>query len=393
MKKTIGVIFGSRTCEHDVSIISAIQLMDNADKNKYDMIPIYISRDGAWFTGEKLRDIKTYENFSESTSGLNHCHISPVPEQGLLISSKGTFGEKTRQVHLDAVIPAMHGMHGEDGTVQGLLELADIPYASPGVVGSAVGMDKIIMKAVFKGNGFPVLEACQFERREWEKDRGRIIDLVEKTLKYPVFIKPANLGSSIGISKAADRQSLENGIEIAVSFDRRVLVEQAATDIIELNCSCLGFGSDARASAVEQPAGWEEYLTFDDKYMRSDTDKGMQALSRKVPAPIDEQLKQEIEQLSMDIFKALDCKGVVRIDYLYSKSQGKLYVNEINTIPGSFAFYLWDVLGLPYSQLIDEIIDYACTAREEKRKNNYAYTSGILKKAGRGTKGIKGNKV
>jgi D-alanine-D-alanine ligase len=368
-------------------------LMDNTDKNKYDITPIYISRDGTWFTGDKLRDIKTYENFNESASNLNRCHISPVPGQGLIVSSKGTFCEKTRQVLLDAVIPAMHGMHGEDGTVQGLLELADIPYASPGVVGSAVGMDKIVMKAFFKGNGFPVLESCQFERLEWEKDRGRIVEVIEKTLTYPVFIKPANLGSSIGISKATDRQSLENGIEIAVSFDRRVLVEQAATDIIELNCSCLGFGSDARASAVEQPAGWEEFLTFDDKYMRSDSGKGMQALSRRVPAPIDEQLKLEIENLSMDIFKALDCKGVVRIDYLYSKSQGKLYVNEINTIPGSFAFYLWDVLGLPFAKLIDEIIAYACIAQEEKRKNNYAYTSGILKKAGRGTKGIKGMKA
>lgn len=390
MKRNIGVIFGGRTCEHDVSIITGVQLMDNADKNKYDILPIYISREGAWYTGDKLCDIKTYENFNAGSSGLSRCHISPVPGQGLIVSSKGAFGEKSKETVLDVVIPAMHGMHGEDGTLQGLLEMADIPYASPSVVGSAVGMDKIIMKAVFKGNEFPVLDACHFERREWEKDREIIIQRIEKTLNYPVFIKPANLGSSIGISKATDRSTLENGIDIAVSFDRRILVEQAAVDIIELNCSCLGFGSDVRASAVEQPAGWEEFLTFDDKYMRSDTGKGMQSLSRRVPAPIEEKLKLEIEELSKDIFKALDCKGVVRIDYLYSKSQGKLYVNEINTIPGSFAFYLWDILGLSYSKLIDEIIDYACSAQEEKRKNNYAYTSGILKKVGKGTKGTKG---
>ncbi len=390
MKRNIGVVFGGRTCEHDVSIITAVQLMDHMDKSKYDVVPIYISREGAWYTGEKLCDIRTFENFNATS--FSKCHISPVPGQGLIVLNKGAFGDKSKETALDAVIPAMHGMHGEDGTLQGLLELADIPYTSPGVVGSAVGMDKIVMKAAFKGNGFPVLDACHFERGEWAKDRKQVIELVEKTLQYPVFIKPANLGSSIGISKATDRDTLESGIDVAVSFDRRILVEQAAVDIIELNCSCLGYGSDVRASAVEQPAGWEEFLTFDDKYMRSDTGKGMQALARKVPAPIDAKLKTEMEDLSIAIFKALDCKGVVRIDYLYSKSQGKVYVNEINTIPGSFAFYLWDVIGLPYPRLIDALIDTACRAQEEKRKNNYAYTSGILKKAGRGTKGAKGTK-
>lgn len=389
MRRNLAVVFGGKSVEHDVSIITGQQLMDNADPGKYNIIPIYISRTGKWFTGPKLRDVRFMNDFSEKEKTVKQVYISPEADTcELMEAAGGRFSGPRPVCRIDVAILAMHGMHGEDGTLQGLFELANIPYSSPGVLGSAVGMDKIVMKSVFKGCGFPVLDGIHFTRSEWKADPEKVLARIEEALAYPVFVKPANLGSSIGISKATDRGSLQNAIEIAVLYDRRILVENGVTDIMEINCSCLGFDDDVRASVCEQPVNWEEFLTFEDKYMRGSSGKsaGMKSMDRRIPAPIEDSLRDEIQALAKEVFKALDCKGVVRIDFIVDKAAGKTYVNEINTIPGSFSYYLWEPAGIPFAKLVETLDAIACRAHAEKNLNSYAFDSGVLKKMANGAK-------
>ena len=381
MKKNLAVTFGGRTVEHDISIITASQLMHNADKNKYNVIPLYIDRDGIWYTGDALLDMKVFSSFDPGTKGIKRVFLSCAAD-AMLYECK-----KNKPIcRIDVVIPAMHGMHGEDGTIQGLFELSDIPYASAGVTGSAVGMDKIVMKAAFAGFGFPVLESLFFERDEFYADGEFVCEKVEKKLSYPVFVKPANLGSSIGINRANDRDGLKFALEVAAQYDRRLLVEKAVTDILEVNCAVLGTAGDAQTSVIEQPVTSSQFLGFEDKYLSSGKTKGMESAGRKIPADISAEMADKVKQLSLDIFKSLDLKGVVRIDYIIDKASGKLYVNEVNTIPGSFAFYLWEPAGVPFPALVDSLVSIAEKQMREKKKSSFAFDSSVLKKAALGTK-------
>ena len=382
-KIQLGVMFGSRSCEHEVSIISAVQLMRAADRQIYDVIPIYISKKGEWFTGDALLEISAYTPFDESRKGVVRVNLDITAGSGALTRlehGKGLLG-KDREVivaRLDCVIPVFHGMHGEDGTIQGLLELCNIPYASSGVGASAMGMDKVYMKQFFRGAGYPVLPSCWFLRRVWDEDPRAVMDQIEKELSYPVFVKPASLGSSIGVSKAKDRAALEEALKLAFEFDRKVLVEKGLDDPLELNCSVLGYDGKAQASEIEMPVSGGELLTFMDKYMAGSSTKCMASLKRVLPAPIEPELRDKIRALSLDIFNDMDCKGVVRIDYMYDAASDGLYITEINTIPGSLAFYLWEAGGMPYSRLIDEMVRCAMEAQKDKDDSNYAYSSDIL---------------
>ena len=401
MKKQIGVVFGSRSCEREVSIISAIQLMKYADPEKYDIIPVYIDEHGNWYTGDLLRDIRTFNPFNPDAKGILKVYPDLAAGSGALLHhEKGTgllAREKTEiAARIDAYIVVMHGMNGEDGTLQGLFELANIPYSSTGVMGSAVGMDKITMKLFFQGAGLPVLPGIWTTRKEFAEDPDGIVKRVKEGPGFPVFVKPANLGSSIGVSRADDEESLKDSLSLAFEYDRRVLIEKGLDKPIELNCSVLGYDDELRASPIEMPLNHDEFLDFRDKYLGNTGSKGMASLSRVLPAPIEDDLKCRIQELSKQIFRLLDCKGVVRTDYMYDRVSGELYITEINTIPGSMAFYLWEKDGLPYSDLIDRLVEYAEKAHADKNINNYAYTSDILKSAvigGKGAKGSKGSKA
>ena len=382
-KIQLGVMFGSRSCEHEVSIISAVQLMRAADRELYDVIPIYISKRGEWFTGDALFEISAYTPFDESRKGVVRVNLDITSGSGALTRmehGRGLLG-KDREVivaRLDCVIPVFHGMHGEDGTIQGLLELCNIPYASSGVGASAMGMDKVYMKQYFRGAGFPVLPSCWFLRRAWEEDPKAVMDRIEQELPYPVFVKPASLGSSIGVTRAKDRAALEESLKLAFEFDRKVLVEKGLENPLELNCSVLGYAGKTQASEIEMPVSGGDLLTFMDKYMAGGSTKGMASLKRVLPAPIEPELRDKIRALSMEIFNDMDCKGVVRIDYMYDAASDGLYITEINTIPGSLAFYLWEACGMPYSRLIDEMVRCAMEAQKDKDDSNYAYSSDIL---------------
>ena len=397
MKKQIGVIFGSRSCEREVAIISAIQLMRHVDRDQYDVIPVYIDENGNWYTGEILKDISSYKPFRSDRQGV--VKVFPDLSSGsgaLLTVSRGT-GLLSREkvviaARIDVYIIVMHGLNGEDGTLQGLLELANVPYTSTGVAGSALGMDKIMMKQFFRGAELPVLPGVWFTRSAFEQDRDAVLKRVEKEIGFPVFVKPANLGSSIGVSRADDPDSLTESLELAFEYDRRVLVEKGLNKPIELNCSVMGYDEETVASPIEMPINNDEFLDFRDKYLASGGSKGMASLHRVLPAPVEDELKNEIQELSCKIFRLLDCKGVVRIDYMFDRESEKIYITEINTIPGSLAFYLWENAGISYQKLIDRMIGFAEKAHEEKNRANYAYTSDILNGVSFGAKGTKGSK-
>lgn len=403
MEKTqLGVIFGSRSCEREVCIISAVQLMNHVDPEKYDVIPVYISEQGVWYTGEALRRIETYQHFSADTRGVEQVWLDMTAGSGALLTTrpgKGLFGKPETVVvaRLQACVVVMHGLNGEDGTLQGMLELANLPYTSTGVAGSAIGMDKIMMKQFFRGADLPILPDCWFTRSMWEKDRAAVLSAVEEKLGYPVFVKPANLGSSIGVSRADDREELADSLDLAFDYDRRVLVEKGLDKPIELNCSVLGYDDDVTASPIEMPISADKFLDFKEKYLAGGGSKGMASLHRILPAPIPEDMRDRLQQLSCDIFRMMDCKGVVRIDYMWDRATDQVFITEINTIPGSLAFYLWENAGVKYSELIDRMVACAIRAHEDKNLRNYAYTSDILKNVSlggaKGAKGSKGTKL
>ena len=397
MKKQVGVIFGSRSCEREVSIISAVQLMRHADQEKYDIIPVYIDESGNWYTGDALKDIGSFKPFNPDKKGITKVFPDLSSGSGALLThtrGTGLFSKDRIEIaaRIDVYIIVMHGLHGEDGTIQGLLELANVPYTSTGVAGSALGMDKIMMKQFFRGADLPVLPGIGVTRTRYLSEPKSVFEEVEKELGYPVFVKPANLGSSIGVSRADDRESLEDSLELAFEYDRRVLIEAGLDKPIELNCSVLGYDEEIEASPIEMPINQDEFLDFKDKYLASGGSKGMASLHRVLPAPIEDELRDEIQEMSRKIFRMFDCKGVVRIDYMFDINAGKLYITEINTIPGSLAFYLWENAGVAYTRLIDRMVGYAEKAHGDKNRANYAYTSDILKGFSFGTKGAKGSK-
>ena len=389
----IGVIYGSRTCEHDVSIISALQAAQALDKKKYNVTYIYIGREGTWYTGEALADVKFYEHFDPEKV----TRVLPAGENSKLVlyhlpEKKKFFGgvAAERVAVLDVVMPVLHGLNGEDGTLQGMLELFDVPYTSAGVMGSAVGMDKITMKLLFKGCGFPVVEGVWFDRGRWSRERDGVMDECEDKLGFPLIVKPANLGSSIGINIAHDRNQLEDAIETAAAYDHRILVEKAVTPLREVNCSVLGYGDHVETSELEMPVTQEEFLTFEGKYTRNAKGAGgMASQVRLIPAPISEQAAQTVRDLAVRAFRAMDLKGVVRIDFILDKDEN-IFINEANTIPGSLAFYLWEPKGIPFVALVDGMVECAFSAWADRKASVFSHDSTLLANIVHGSKGAKG---
>lgn len=399
-KMNVAVIFGSRSCEHDVSIVSAMQLIEAAKTKGYSIIPVYISREGLWYTGDALTSIETFRHFNPMAKGITRVNLDVSANAGDLWAwppqRAGLFAKVPAPVaHIDVAIPVMHGMNGEDGTLQGLLEMANIPYASAGVLGSAIGMDKIAMKQILRDAGYPVLDFMWFTRDQLVGEREAIIERIEKTIKYPAFVKPASLGSSIGVSRADNREELGSALDLAASYDRRILVEVGIANPVEINCAALGYGEDVRASVCEMPvpSTGEKFLNFFEKYLRNagtkgESSRGMKSLSRVVPAPIGDELTQRIQTMTCEIFKLLDCRGTVRIDFILDEND-MLFVNEPNTIPGSLAFYLWEECGVSFSDLVEKMIEGALQAHADKNRNVYAFDSTILQKVAAGVKGAK----
>lgn len=392
-KTTVGVIFGGRSVEHDVSVVTAHQIMRAFDRERYDVVPIYISRDGRWFSGDPLLDLKNFTDEVFSLNGVSPVILSPgTQHHGLIINPLAGRLSKSEIKRIDVAFPAIHGTHGEDGTLQGLLELADIPYVGCKTLASAVANDKIMTKAVLSQNNIPLVEGLNFSRAEWLENPEVLITRIVQELSLPVFVKPATTGSSIGIGRAADETSLRASIDIAAHFDRRILVEKAISGHVEINCSVMGNGDHIMASVLEQPVSWDEFLTYEEKYLRGS--EGMKSAERIIPAPLSEGLTARIQQLAVDAFRAIDGYGIARIDFIAKPAENIVYLNEINTMPGSLAFYLWEASGLSMTELVHKLVELARDAYAEKRSSSYDYRTDLINLAQmRGLKGVKGAKA
>jgi D-alanine-D-alanine ligase len=375
-KLRVGVIFGGRSGEHEVSLVSARSVIAALDPDKYEVIPIGITRGGGWIAGDAMRALATGE------TPLQPATLLPEPDAPALLrrdTDDTAAGRLSIITELDVVFPVLHGPYGEDGTVQGLLELANIPYVGAGVVGSAVGMDKAIFKHVMTANGLPVLPWRLVTRAEWQGDREGVLNAIEAELTYPVFTKPANLGSSVGISKCAGRAEMAAGLDDAARYDRRLVVEQGIDHARELEVAVLG-NAAPEASVVGEVRPRRAFYDYVAKYLAGPGSKDESELL--IPAPLDPALAERVRRLAVQAYQAIDGAGLGRVDLLLDDTTRALYLNEINTIPGftTISMYpkLWAASGLPYPALLDRLIDLALERHTEKAELETRYDSGAM---------------
>ncbi len=363
-KLRLAVLFGGITVEHEVSVITGLQLMKHVDQEKYDLVPLYIDKRGQWWTGDELFNInyfKTADLFKPD--GLTAFTLSP--NQG--------------NNPIDVAILCFHGAYGEAGNVQGLLELAGIPYQGPGVISSAICFDKIVLRQILKAEDINQPNFTWFTGHEWQTDQSSVLEKI-KPLGLPVFVKPANGGSTIGIEKVKTETELVEAIDRVLAFDERILIESEIKDCIEINVSVLGLEGEAQASVPEQPIKADEFLSYADKYERGGGKKsGMASATRRIPAPISSSLTQKVQDLAKRLFHIFDCTGVVRIDFFVDPSEETIYVVEPNTIPGSMSYYLWEATGIHYPELVNRLVEIAQEKHQRRLKLTTSFESNILK--------------
>ena len=401
MKIRVGVIFGGESVEHEVSIISAIQAMNKMDTEKYDIVPIYITKDRKWYTGEMLKEI---ENYSDPAL------IKKYTKEVVLYEDNGRFvlqnkkGFKRVVKEIDIAFPIVHGTNVEDGVLQGYLQSIGIPFVGSNVYASVVGQDKLFMKEIFEHEKLPVCDYTWFYDNEYQEDIDSILKNVKK-LGYPVIVKPATLGSSVGIKTAYNEEEVKEAIDDAIRYDNKIIVEKLVENLMEVNISVLGNYENQQVSAIEQVIPTKDFLTYEDKYIGSSkvkgklgakfkTSKGMVSASRIVPAKLKNGMKEEIEEIAVKAFKALGSAGVVRIDFMVDEKSGKVYINEVNNIPGSLSFYLWEPIGKEYTELLDDLINIGIRDYKKRIAKTHSFNTNILKgftELG-GMKGMKGAK-
>ncbi|WP_279064656.1 D-alanine--D-alanine ligase family protein [Muribaculum intestinale] len=398
MKTNIGVIFGGRSTEHEISVISASQAMAAIDREKYDVTPIYITKQGHWYTGAPLFDVKNYRHIPELLKQCTEVYMRPVYGDYNLYPAnpKGFFSSSAMKPvgKLDVVIPVLHGTNMEDGIFEGVLQTIGIPYAGCDVLSSANGMDKITMKMILRANDVPVVDYVWFTDKQWHTRRDALIEQIEGTLGYPVIIKPANLGSSVGIGSAHDREQLKARIDDAERYSTRIIVEHMLADMQEINCSVLGDCDDYRTSVLEEPIKSGDFLTYEKKYMGGGKgSEGMQSSQKRIPAELPDDVTKEIQHLAGETFRVLSCHGVSRVDVMIDRTDGRIYVNEINTIPGSLSFYLWEATGLSFDKLMDELVKLALRRKREEGMKTVSYDQNIFNLTGGAKGGLKGAKA
>lgn len=393
MKTNVAVLFGGKSTEHEVSVISGIQAFCALNTEKYNPLAIYITKNNEWYVGEKIGNIKAYTDLKALLA--DSTRVLPVPSGDgkveLLCYPFKKFGKST-VAQFEVAIPVVHGTNVEDGTLMGYLEMLGVPYASCDVTSSALGMDKAVMKDVLKRAGVPVLDAYTFMGSDYIADSEAVVAHIESTIGYPVIVKPVNLGSSVGISKADDRDALVRALDTAISYSPRVLAERAVGNLREINCAVLGDSEDAIASVCEEPLNATDILTFEDKYMSGGKSgskggaksAGMADLKRRCPAELPDGMTEQVQALAVQTFQALGCLGVSRIDFLNDKQTGELWVNEINTIPGSLAFYLWEAAGIPFAELLDRMIALAFKRQRQREALTFSFETNLLAGAAAG---------
>ena len=393
MKIKVGVFFGGDSVEHEVSIISALQAMENIDEEKYEIIPVYISKDRHFYTGSCLRDMETYKYFDSMKKYTKEVTLTRIKDMVILQKVKGFFGRNVTDI--DVAFPIVHGKGVEDGSLAGYLETLGLPVVGPSMLSASIGQDKVLFKEVLNANNIKTPKYTWFYDYEYDTNKEEIIKKVEK-LNYPVIIKPANLGSTIGINAAHDRKELEKAIEEAFEYEGKILAEEMIPNLLELNCAVLGNYEYTETSLIAKMKMRHELLTFEDKYMgngkkgaqKGTKSTGMNTSEFEVPAKISEEMTNKIYEISKQVFKILNLKGVCRIDYLVNEKTKDIYVNEPNTIPGSLSFYLYKPKGKDYKTLTDELITTAIKDYKREKRRTSSFTSNILNNYN-GTKGFK----
>ncbi|MDO4285481.1 MAG: D-alanine--D-alanine ligase family protein [Eubacteriales bacterium] len=406
MKIKVAVLFGGKSTEHEISIISALQAVQSIDREKYEIIPVYMTKEETFYTGEGVEEIENYKDIPALLKKATQTiWIREGKKVNLYRFPMKKFGNNLLH-EVDLVFPIVHGTNVEDGALQGFLQTLGLPYVGCDVCASALGMNKYAMKPILKDHGIPVLDCALYTWKDYE-DAPALGSRIEEKFSYPVIVKPINLGSSIGIKKAANREELTDALDLAFEFSRTILVEPAITQLREINCAVLGDYESAEASECEEPLNAEDILTFEDKYMSGGKGgakggkisgggkSGMASLQRRIPADLTKEQRDEIRRMAVETFQALGCSGVSRIDFMMDQESGKIYVNEINTIPGSLSFYLWEPLGKSYRQLLDDLIGLALKRQREEEKLVFTFDSNVLAgvKLGGGAKGAKGAKL
>ena len=393
MKMKVAMLFGGKSVEHEVSVISGIQAIMNMDTEKYEVIPVYMTKNNEMYVGDEIGKIESYKDINALISKSQRVIIVNDNDNIQLVSYPlKKFGKNT-VINIDVAFPVVHGTNVEDGALQGYLKTIGIPFVGCDVTASAVGMDKFIMKMILKEAGVPVLDAQIYTLSDYSEIEN-MMNKIELGLGYPVIVKPVNLGSSVGISVAKNRVELSNSIDDAFRYATKVLVEHAITNLREINCSVLGDETEAEASECEEPLHSKDILSYEDKYVsnaKGGGSKGMASVSRKIPADLSAEKREEVRQMAVKSFKALGCNGVSRIDFMIDEDNGKLYFNEINTIPGSLAFYLWEPVGVPYKVLLDRMIQLALKRVRTEESLTFTFDTNILNSASFG--GSKGAKL
>ena len=386
MKTNVGVVFGGRSVENEISVITANQAIQAMDRDKYNIIPIYITKEGKWYSGEALFDVSNYRDTKKLLAMCEEVYMKPIyGDTNLYRTKKGFFGKEV-VANLDVILPALHGTNCEDGTFQGVMEFSGIPYTGCNTLASANGMDKITMKMILKECGIPVVDYCWFSDKEWDDKKESTITKVEEKLGYPVIVKPANSGSSVGIRAAHNRAELIDAIDYAISFTSRVIIEKYVQKLKEVNCAVLGNYYECQPSVCEVPVRSGEILSYQDKYMNGGgkQSEGMRSTVREIPANLPEESTRFIQKAACDTFRALSCDGVARIDFIIDEATGEIFVNEINTIPGSLSFYLWEYSGINFGTLIDKLIDIALRRKQDAGFKAVNYGENIFAAGGSG---------
>lgn len=393
MKTRVAMMFGGKSVEHEVSVISGIQAYMSMDTDKYDVIPVYMTKNNEMYIGDSIGDIESYKNIDELLKKSQRVIMINEDGKVKLVQYPVKKLGKNVEVEIDVAFPVVHGTNVEDGGFQGYLKTMGIPFVGCDVTASAIGMDKYITKLVLKESNVPVLDARLYTLSDYA-DMESMMNDIEKVFGYPVIVKPVNLGSSVGISVAKSRVELANSVDDAFRYATKVLVEHAITNLREINCSVLGDENDAIASECEEPLHTKDILSYEDKYVsnaKGSGSKGMASVSRKIPAELTPEKREEVRELAVKSFKALGCNGVSRIDFMIDADTDKLYFNEINTIPGSLAFYLWEPVGVPYKELLDRMIQLALKRERTEESLTFTFDTNILNQASFG--GSKGSKM
>ena len=392
-KPTVVVAFGGVSPEHEVSVLTGMQALSALEDSEYHTIPLYISKSGRWFTGESLRKLENYENLSTLISNATPCAFTHREDGTPILKTmnKGLFA-RSKEHPVYAVLASFHGSGGENGSFQGVCETYNIPYTGSGVMASSIGMDKVTSKKLCKSAGIPVVEGIDFTESQWIENRADILKQAD-ALGNAAIVKPVHLGSSIGVEVVKSEEQTVTAVETAFRYDDHLLIEKAISPLMEINCSVMGTSDDCRASVCERPMGREELLSFADKYQSDDAAKGMVSADRVIPADIDDELAVSIQETATRVFKLINGSGLARLDFLVNSDTNEYFFNEINTIPGSFSFYLWKESDINFTQLLTELIQIAIDQHQKKNGRVQSYETNLLsQKAVKGMKGLKRSK-